>query len=402
MKFVDEVAITVKAGDGGNGCMSFRREKFIPKGGPDGGDGGDGGSIFLEADPNLNTLVDYRYTRRFNAQRGENGRGKDCTGAKGEDMVLPVPVGTTIVDAGTQEIIGDLTEPGQRLLVAQGGFHGLGNTRYKSSVNRAPRQTSNGSLGEQRDLKLELKVLADVGLLGLPNAGKSTLIRAISAAKPKVADYPFTTMVPNLGVVDVGQLRSFVIADIPGVIAGAAEGAGLGTRFLKHLSRTRLLLHLVDMAPLDQSDPAEAVETIIHELGKFSPALTMRERWLVLNKCDQLLEDEQQAILDDVVERLEWDGPVFVISAAERQGTDELAKSVMNWLDERTQRLLDDEDYAKAQAELDQAIEDEARAHIQALDDRKALRKQGLLNDEDDDDFDDEDDEDGPEIIYVR
>ena len=402
MKFVDEVAITVKAGDGGNGCMSFRREKFIPKGGPDGGDGGDGGSIFLEADPNLNTLVDYRYTRRFNAQRGENGRGKDCTGAKGEDLVLPVPVGTTVVDAGTQEIIGDLTEPGQRLLVAQGGFHGLGNTRYKSSVNRAPRQTSNGSLGEQRDLKLELKVLADVGLLGLPNAGKSTLIRAISAAKPKVADYPFTTMVPNLGVVDVGQLRSFVIADIPGVIAGAAEGAGLGTRFLKHLSRTRLLLHLVDMAPLDQSDPVEAVETIIHELGKFSPALTLRERWLVLNKCDQLLEDEQQAILDDVVERLEWDGPVFVISAAERQGTDELAKSVMNWLDERAQRLLDDEEYAAAQTELDQAIEDEARAHIQALDDRKALRKQGLLNDEDDDDFDDEDDEDGPEIIYVR
>lgn len=402
MKFVDEVAITVKAGDGGNGCMSFRREKFIPKGGPDGGDGGDGGSIFLEADPNLNTLVDYRYTRRFNAQRGENGRGKDCTGAKGEDTVLPVPVGTTVVDAGTQEIIGDLTEPGQRLLVAQGGFHGLGNTRYKSSVNRAPRQTSNGSLGEQRDLKLELKVLADVGLLGLPNAGKSTLIRAISAAKPKVADYPFTTMVPNLGVVDVGQLRSFVIADIPGVIAGAAEGAGLGTRFLKHLSRTRLLLHLADMAPLDQSDPVEAVETIIHELGKFSPALTLRERWLVLNKCDQLLEDEQQAILDDVVERLEWEGPVFVISAAERQGTDELAKQVMNWLDERTQRLLDDEEYAKAQAELDQAIEDEARAHIQALDDRKALRKQGLLADEDDDDFDDEDDEDGPEIIYVR
>lgn len=402
MKFVDEVAITVKAGDGGNGCMSFRREKFIPKGGPDGGDGGDGGSIYLEADPNLNTLVDYRYTRRFNAQRGENGRGKDCTGAKGEDTILPVPVGTTVVDAGTQEIIGDLTEPGQRLLVAQGGFHGLGNTRYKSSVNRAPRQTSNGSLGEQRDLKLELKVLADVGLLGLPNAGKSTLIRAISAAKPKVADYPFTTMVPNLGVVDVGQLRSFVIADIPGVIAGAAEGAGLGTRFLKHLSRTRLLLHLVDMAPLDQSDPVEAVETIIHELGKFSPALTLRERWLVLNKCDQLLEDEQQAILDDVVERLEWEGPVFVISAAERQGTEELAKEVMNWLDERTQRLLDDEDYAKAQAELDQAIEDEARAHIQLLDDRKALRKQGLLADQDDDDFDDEDDEDGPEIIYVR
>ena len=401
MKFVDEVAITVKAGDGGNGCMSFRREKFIPKGGPDGGDGGDGGSIYLEADPNLNTLVEYRYTRRFNAQRGENGRGSDCTGAKGEDMVLPVPVGTTVIDAGTQEIIGDLTEAGQRLLVAQGGFHGLGNTRFKSSVNRAPRQTTQGSLGELRDLKLELKVLADVGLLGLPNAGKSTFIRSVSAAKPKVADYPFTTMVPNLGVVDVGQLRSFVIADIPGVIAGAADGAGLGTRFLKHLSRTRLLLHLVDMAPLDQSDPVEAVETIIHELGKFSPSLTLRERWLVLNKCDQLLEDEQQAILDDVVERLEWEGPVYVISASERLGTAELAKDVMNWLDEREHRLVEDEEYAAEMAELDQRIEDEARAHIQDLDDRRALRKQGISADDLDDD-DDEDDEDGPEIFYVH
>jgi len=404
MKFVDEVSITVKAGDGGNGCMSFRREKFIPKGGPDGGDGGDGGSIFLEADANWNTLVDYRYTRRFNAQRGENGRGSDCTGAKGEDMVLLVPVGTTVIDAGTQEIIGDLTEAGQRLLVAQGGFHGLGNTRFKSSVNRAPRQTSNGSLGELRDLKMELKVLADVGLLGLPNAGKSTFIRSVSAAKPKVADYPFTTMVPNLGVVDVGQLRSFVIADIPGVIAGAADGAGLGTRFLKHLSRTRLLLHLVDMAPLDQADPVESVETILHELGKFSPALTMRERWLVLNKCDQLLEDEQQAVLDDVVERLEWEGPVFVISASERQGTAELAKAVMNWLDERVRLIEDDEEYAAEVAALDQQIEDEARAHIQALDDRRALRKQGIVVDgeDEDEDSDDEDDEDGPEIFYVH
>jgi GTP-binding protein len=400
MKFVDEVSITVKAGDGGNGCMSFRREKFIPKGGPDGGDGGDGGSIYLVAAENCNTLVDYRYTRRFNAQRGENGRGKDCSGAKGEDMVLEVPIGTTVIDAGTQEIIGDLTEAGQRLLVAQGGFHGLGNTRYKSSVNRAPRQTSQGSLGDQRDLKLELKVLADVGLLGLPNAGKSTFIRSVSAAKPKVADYPFTTMVPNLGVVDVGQLRSFVIADIPGVIAGAAEGAGLGTRFLKHLSRTHLLLHLVDMVPPDDSDPVEAIETIIHELGKFSPALTLRERWLVLNKCDQLMEDEQQALLDDVVERLEWEGPVYVISASERQGTDELAKDVMNWLDERTLRMQDDEEYAAEVRALDQQIEDEARAHIQALDDRKALRKQGLLSD--DDEEDDEDDEDGPEVFYVH
>ena len=400
MKFVDEVSITVKAGDGGNGCMSFRREKFIPKGGPDGGDGGDGGCIYLVAAENCNTLVDYRYKRRFNAQRGENGRGKDCSGAKGEDMFLDVPIGTTVIDAGTQEIIGDLTEAGQRLLVAQGGFHGLGNTRYKSSVNRAPRQTSQGSLGDQRDLKLELKVLADVGLLGLPNAGKSTFIRSVSAAKPKVADYPFTTMVPNLGVVDVGQLRSFVIADIPGVIAGAAEGAGLGTRFLKHLSRTHLLLHLVDMVPPDDSDPVESIETIIHELGKFSPALTLRERWLVLNKCDQLMDDEQQALLDDVVERLEWEGPVFVISASERQGTDELAKEVMNWLDERTLRMQEDEEYAAEVRAMDQQIEDEARAHIQNLDDRKVLRKQGLLNDEDEDD--DGDDEDGPEIIYVH
>ncbi len=290
MKFVDEVSIHVKAGDGGNGLMSFRREKFIEKGGPNGGDGGDGGSIYLEADVNLNTLVDYRYTRRFDAQRGENGGSKDCTGAKGDDLILPVPVGTTVIDANTQEIIGDLTEPGQRLMVAQGGWHGLGNTRFKSSTNRAPRQTTPGKPGEARDLKLELKVLADVGLLGLPNAGKSTFIRAVSAAKPKVADYPFTTLVPNLGVVSVGRYKSFVVADIPGLIEGAAEGAGLGIRFLKHLARTRILLHLVDMAPLDESDPADAAEVIVRELGRFSPALTERERWLVLNKMDQILD----------------------------------------------------------------------------------------------------------------
>lgn len=296
MKFVDEVSIHVKAGDGGNGLMSFRREKFIEKGGPNGGDGGDGGSIYLEADVNLNTLVDYRYTRRFDAQRGENGGSKDCTGAKGDDLILPVPVGTTVIDANTQEIIGDLTEPGQRLMVAQGGWNGLGNTRFKSSTNRAPRQTTPGKPGEARDLKLELKVLADVGLLGLPNAGKSTFIRAVSAAKPKVADYPFTTLVPNLGVVSVGRYKSFVVADIPGLIEGAAEGAGLGIRFLKHLARTRILLHLVDMAPLDESDPADAAEVIVRELGRFSPALTERERWLVLNKMDQILEDRKSVV----------------------------------------------------------------------------------------------------------
>ncbi len=404
MKFVDEVSIFVKAGDGGNGLMSFRREKFIEKGGPNGGDGGDGGSVFMEADPNLNTLVDYRYTRRFDAQRGENGGSKDCTGRKGDDLVLPVPVGTTIIDAATQEIIGDLTKPGQRLLVAQGGWHGLGNTRFKSSTNRAPRQTTKGKPGESRDLKLELKVLADVGLLGLPNAGKSTFIRAVSAAKPKVADYPFTTLVPNLGVVSVGRFKSFVVADIPGLIEGAADGAGLGIRFLKHLARTRLLLHIVDMAPLDESDPAEAAATIIDELGRFSPALTERDRWLVLNKADQLLDEDRDARLKAVLERLGWAGPVFVISALEREGTEALSQEIMRYLDERTLRMEEEPEYAEELAELDQRIEDEARARLQAMDDQRALRRAGLKGaaaDDDDDDFDDEDDGDGPEIFYV-
>ncbi|WP_071873210.1 Obg family GTPase CgtA [Atopomonas hussainii] len=405
MKFVDEVSIRVQAGDGGNGCMSFRREKFIEKGGPDGGDGGDGGSIYLVADVNLNTLVDYRYTRRFQAQRGENGSSKDCTGAKGEDMFLPVPIGTTVIDAGTQEIIGDLKADGQKLLVAKGGWHGLGNTRFKSSVNRAPRQTSKGTLGEGRDLKMELKVLADVGLLGMPNAGKSTFIRSVSAAKPKVADYPFTTIVPNLGVVRVGSHRSFVVADIPGLIEGASDGAGLGTRFLKHLSRTRLLLHLVDMAPLDLSDPADAAEIILNELERFSPALMERERWLVLNKADQLLEDEQQERVQAVVERLNWQGKVYTISALEREGTEQLCRDIMAYMERRGELIEEDEAFAAQLKELDARIEAEARAHIQTLDDRRALRKAGLLpSDTDDEELDDdwEDDEDGPEIIYVR
>lgn len=403
MKFVDEVSIHVKAGDGGNGMMSFRREKFIEKGGPNGGDGGDGGSIWLEADINLNTLVDYRYTRRFTAQNGEKGGSTECTGAKGEDLVLPVPVGTTVIDAATQEIIGDLTQPGQRIRVVQGGWHGLGNTRFKSSTNRAPRQTTPGKPGEERDLKLELKVLADIGLLGLPNAGKSTFIRAVSAAKPRVADYPFTTLVPNLGVVSVGRFKSFVVADIPGLIEGASEGAGLGIRFLKHLARTRLLLHLVDMAPLDESDPAEAAETIINELTKFSPALGERDRWLVLNKADQLLDDEREERLKAVVERLDWQGPIFVISALEREGTEQLCQAIMQYLDERTLRLAEDPAYAEALEELDQRIEDEARARLQALDDQRALRRSGVKAVDEDDDFDDdEDDGDGPEIFYVR
>ncbi|RMQ32329.1 GTPase Obg [Pseudomonas amygdali pv. mori] len=406
MKFVDEVSIRVKAGDGGNGCMSFRREKFIENGGPNGGDGGDGGSIFMVADVNLNTLVDYRYTRHFDAERGSNGGSADCTGRKGEELVLRVPVGTTIIDATTQEIIGDLTKDGQRLMVAQGGWHGLGNTRFKSSTNRAPRQTTPGKPGDQRDLKLELKVLADVGLLGLPNAGKSTFIRSVSAAKPKVADYPFTTLVPNLGVVSVDRWKSFVVADIPGLIEGASDGAGLGIRFLKHLARTRLLLHLVDMAPLDESSAPDAAEVIVNELEKFSPSLAERDRWLVLNKCDQILEEEQEARKQEIVDRLEWTGPVYVISAIAKEGTEQLTRDIMRYLEERSQRITEEPGYAEELAELDQCIEDEARAQLQALDDQRALRRSGVksVHDIGDDDWDEEDvdDEDGPEIIYVR
>ncbi|NMY53111.1 GTP-binding protein [Pseudomonas peli] len=406
MKFVDEVSIFVKAGDGGNGMMAFRREKFIEKGGPNGGDGGDGGSVYIEAVENFNTLVDYRYTRRFQAQNGEKGGSTDCTGAKGEDLILPVPIGTTVIDAGTQEVIGDLVRAGQRLMVAQGGWHGLGNTRFKSSTNRAPRQTTPGKPGESRDLKLELKVLADVGLLGLPNAGKSTFIRSVSAAKPKVADYPFTTLVPNLGVVSVDRYKNFVVADIPGLIEGASHGAGLGIRFLKHLSRTRLLLHLVDMAPLDLTDPAESAATIIDELTKFSPSLAERERWLVLNKADQMLDEEQEARIAEIVARIEWTGPVYVISALARQGTEKLCYDIMDFLEARAERIQENPEYAAELAELDTRIEDEARAQLQALDDKRALRRSGVKAvgdvDEDDSFWDEEDEDDGPEIIYVR
>lgn len=406
MKFVDEVSIFVKAGDGGNGCMSFRREKFIENGGPNGGDGGDGGSVYMVADENLNTLVDYRYTRRFDAERGSNGGSADCTGRKGEELVLRVPVGTTVIDAGTQEVIGDLTKAGQRLLVAQGGWHGLGNTRFKSSTNRAPRQTTPGKPGDARDLKLELKVLADVGLLGLPNAGKSTFIRSVSAAKPKVADYPFTTLIPNLGVVSVDRYKSFVIADIPGLIEGASDGAGLGIRFLKHLARTRLLLHLVDMAPLDLTDPAESAATIVDELTKFSPSLAERERWLVLNKADQILDEEQEARVAEIVARIDWQGPVYVISALARQGTEQLCYDMMDFLEARAERIQENPEFAAELAELDTRIEDEARAQLQKLDDKRALRRTGVKAvgdvEEDDSFWDEEDDEDGPEIIYVR
>ncbi len=330
MKFVDEVTIRVEAGNGGDGCVSFRREKYIPLGGPDGGDGGDGGSIYLQADPDLNTLADYRYTRLFRAEHGHKGMGANCTGRSGADLTVVVPVGTVAHDAETGELIGDLVAAGQRLLVAQGGFHGLGNTRYKSSTNRAPRQSKPGTPGEARELRLELRVIADVGLLGMPNAGKSTLIRAVSAARPKVADYPFTTLHPNLGVVRVGPLQSFVMADIPGLIEGAAGGAGLGVRFLRHLSRTRLLLHLIDVSPYsDSGDPVRDVATILEELGRYSAELAARERWLVFNKLDLLPVEERTARVADITAALRWPGPVFAIAARNGEGTAGLMQAVM-------------------------------------------------------------------------
>ena len=334
MKFVDEVTIRVEAGHGGDGCVSFRREKYIPFGGPDGGDGGDGGSIYLEAKPGLNTLLDYRYNRLFRAEPGQKGMGANCTGRQGADLILQVPVGTVAYDVSTEELIGDLTDPGQRLRVAQGGFHGLGNTRYKSSTNRAPRQAKPGTPGEARDLRLELKLIADVGLLGMPNAGTSTLLRAVSAAQPKVADYPFTTLHPQLGVVRTGPLQSFVMADIPGLIAGAADGAGLGLRFLRHLSRTGLLLHLVDASPYsDSSDPVGDVTVVTTELAQYSPELAQRERWLVLNKLDLVPPAERAARIHTITAALNWNGPVYGIAAHTGEGTDSLMQAVMAWLE---------------------------------------------------------------------
>lgn len=335
MKFVDEVTIVVEAGKGGAGCVSFRREKFIPLGGPNGGDGGDGGSVFLVANPDLNTLVDFRFTRIFKAKNGEQGQGNQCTGKSGEDLLVQVPVGTVIYDEDTDELIGDLISPGQQIKVAQGGFHGLGNLRYKSSVNRAPRQSTPGTPGEKRNLRLELKVLADVGMLGFPNAGKSTFIRAVSAARPKVADYPFTTLHPQLGVVRVDASRSFVIADIPGLIEGASEGAGLGIRFLKHLARTRVLLHLIDIMPSDGSDPIKQAKIIVKELKKFSPELAKHERWIVFNKIDLLPKDECDALCDKIVKGLKWKGKVFKVSAISSEGTQQVCYELMEYLERR-------------------------------------------------------------------
>ena len=338
MKFVDEAIIKVSAGAGGNGCLSFRREKFIPFGGPDGGDGGDGGDVYLLADNQVNTLIDFRYQRHFKAQRGEHGRGRLCSGARGEDLVIKVPVGTEAWDDATNELIGDLVSHGDKLMVAKGGWHGLGNTRYKSSINRAPRQTSDGTPGEERTLRLEMKLLADVGLLGLPNAGKSTFISQVSAAQPKVADYPFTTLHPNLGVVTLKDVRSFVIADIPGLVEGAAEGAGLGIQFLRHLTRTRLLLHLVDMAPVDvKQDPVESVNIINHELLQYSEALGKQPQWLILNKMDLVPEDIRDELSEEVLTRLNWQGPVYKISGQTGEGCAQLCEAIMQYLDDLDQ-----------------------------------------------------------------
>jgi GTP-binding protein len=336
MKFVDEATIRVQAGNGGHGCLSFRREKFIERGGPDGGDGGHGGSVYLVADPSMNTLADFRVARRFRGEAGQGGAGRNKTGRSGEDLDVKVPCGTVVHDVDTGELICDLTEPGQRQMVAEGGRGGLGNTRFKSSVNRAPRKITQGTLGEGRHLSLELKVLADVGLLGMPNAGKSTLITAMSQAKPRIADYPFTTLHPNLGVVRVGSLQSFVMADVPGLIEGASEGVGLGIRFLKHLQRTGLLLHLVDIAPIDESDPAAAVKAIANELGNFSQELAAKPRWLVINKIDLLTAEDLAAVREKLLAKLDWKGSVFEVSAATGAGTEALGQAVMRALEEQS------------------------------------------------------------------
>jgi GTP-binding protein len=393
MKFVDEVEIVAEAGRGGSGALSFRREKYIERGGPDGGDGGHGGSVYLQADPGLNTLVDFRFQPRYRAQAGQAGQSRNCTGRGGDDLIVKVPVGTTVIDVDTEELIADLKDPDQPVMVAKGGFHGLGNTRFKSSTNRAPRKTTKGTPGEIRKLQLQLRLVADVGLLGLPNAGKSTLIRAVSAATPKVANYPFTTLVPNLGVVSLGMERSFVMADIPGLIEGASEGAGLGFRFLKHLSRTRLLLHLVDVLPMDQEDPVETAVKIAAELAKFSPTLAAKDRWLVLNKIDIIEPEALAEIKARMREALNWEGKIYEISGINGQGCDELCNALMDEIIVHRERLLNDEEYAETQQALEAEMAFEIRRTIESSKAaRRALREQAEADFDDDwDDWDDED-----------
>ena len=399
MKFVDEALITVEAGNGGAGCLSFRREKYIPKGGPDGGDGGHGGSVILMADENLNTLIDYRFQPRYRADNGRPGAGRNKTGAGGSDLVLKVPVGTAIYNDETNTLVGEVVADGDVMTVAEGGRGGLGNTRFKSSTNRAPRRTTPGIPGEAYKLRLELRLLADVGLVGLPNAGKSTLISQLSAAKPKIADYPFTTLVPQLGVVSLAPHRNFVIADIPGLISGAAEGAGLGTRFLKHLTRTRILLHLVDVAPIDEKDPVDVVETIADELEQFSPSLAARERWLILNKVDLVNADERDAFIDELKEAFNWPHPVHVISGVTGDGCELLAYNLMTRLDELAIERREDPDVEAAErAWLDQMAEEAHERIAELREVRRAQRKGIDLEPEDDDD----DDEHEMEVIVVR
>lgn len=413
MKFVDEVSIKVKAGDGGNGIVSFRREKYVQRGGPNGGDGGDGGSVIVVADPELNTLVDYRFVRFYEATRGENGQGNNMTGAKGEHLYLKAPIGTQITDLETGEIIGDLTKAGQEVLVAKGGFHGLGNTRFKSSINRAPRKATHGTPGETRELRLEMKVLAEVGLLGLPNAGKSTFIRAVSAAKPKVAGYPFTTLIPNLGVVRVDNESSFVVADIPGVIEGAAEGAGLGIRFLRHLARTRILLHIVDLLPYDASDPVANFNGIMHELYKYSESkdISLKDKpvWLVFNKTDLMLEEEVEEKVKDFLGRLDWDGPVYQMSAVKKEGTQAICNDIMEYLIEHPEvREFEREEIVQ---EFNWPTQGESEvSDEESWDDLDDDFGADDADDLDADDWDDEDhyedgdtwEEDGIEIEYKR
>lgn len=389
MKFVDEAEIRVEAGDGGNGTVGFRREKFVPKGGPDGGDGGDGGSVYLVADENLNTLIDFRFERFHRAERGQNGQGSNCTGRAGADLEIKVPVGTRATDLETLEVLGDMLKHGQRMKVAQGGYHGLGNARFKSSTNRAPRQKTNGTPGEIRNLKLELMLLADVGLLGLPNAGKSTFIRSVSAAKPKVADYPFTTLVPNLGVVRLDSQQSFVIADIPGLIEGAADGAGLGIQFLKHLERCRILLHIVDVMPVDGSDPIESAKAIASELEKYSPKLAAKPRWLVCNKIDLLMEDEAKALCASIAEALGVE-KYFQISAFQKLYTDDLCREVMTFIDELPPVEEDINREEDVEFKWDTYHNQVLEGHVDV---------EGL-DDLDDDDWDEDDDH--PNVVYTK
>lgn len=392
MKFVDEATILAVAGDGGNGCVSFRREKYIPKGGPDGGDGGDGGDVYMIADENLNTLIDYRFEKSFRAERGQNGQSRDCTGKRGKDIIIKVPVGTRVIDQGTGETIGDMTRHDQKLMVAKGGWHGLGNTRFKSSVNRTPRQKTMGTPGEKRDLQLELMLLADVGMLGLPNAGKSTFIRAVSAAKPKVADYPFTTLVPSLGVVRMDSEQSFVVADIPGLIEGAADGAGLGIRFLKHLERCRVLLHLIDLAPIDESDPVENARIILSELEKYSDKLFQKPRWLVFNKVDLLDDEEAEARAKAIAEALGWEEKYYLISAANRVGVNALCWDVMSFINANPKEAEQEESKPE---KVEFMWDDYHREQL------AAAQAEAEADDDWDDDWDEDDDE-GVEIIYQR